>query len=38
MNKKNSRRNAPQKLFYTKEYKQKIISEVFSGKFNKRQA
>lgn len=36
--KQSSRRNEPQKLFYTEEFKQKIVNEVLSGKLNKRQA
>ena len=36
--KQSSRRSEPQKLFYTEEFKQKIVSEVLSGKLNKRQA
>lgn len=36
--KQSSRRNEPQKLFYTEAFKQKIVNEVLSGKLNKRQA
>jgi transposase-like protein len=36
--KQSSRRNEPQKLFYTEEFKQKIVNEVLSGKLNKHQA
>lgn len=36
--KQSSRRNEPQKLFYTEEFKQKIVNEVLSGKLNKNQA
>jgi transposase-like protein len=36
--KQSSRRNEPQKLFYTEEFKQKIVTEVLSGKLNKHQA
>jgi transposase len=36
--KQSSRRNAPQKLFYTEEFKQKIVQEVLSGKLSKSQA
>jgi transposase-like protein len=36
--KQSSRRNAPQRLFYTEEFKQKIVQEVLSGKLSKSQA
>jgi transposase len=36
--KQSSRRNEPQKLFYTEEFKQKIVQEVLSGKLSKSQA
>lgn len=36
--KQSSNRSGPQRLFYTEEFKQKIVSEVLSGKLNKRQA
>ena len=36
--KQSSRRAEPQKLFYTEEFKQKIVNEVLSGKLNKHQA
>jgi transposase-like protein len=36
--KQSSNRSGPQQLFYTEEFKQKIVNEVLSGKLNKRQA
>ncbi len=36
--KQSSKRRGPQQLFYTEEFKQKIVNEVLSGKLNKRQA
>ena len=36
--KQSSKRTGPQQLFYTEEFKQKIVNEVLSGKLNKRQA
>ena len=36
--KQSSNRSGPQRLFYTEEFKQKIVNEVLSGKLNKRQA
>ncbi len=36
--KQSSMRRGPQQLFYTEEFKQKIVNEVLSGKLNKRQA
>jgi len=36
--KQSSQRRGPQQLFYTEEFKQKIVNEVLSGKLNKRQA
>jgi transposase len=36
--KQSSKRSGPQQLFYTEEFKQKIVNEVLSGKLNKRQA
>lgn len=36
--KQSSRRAESQKLFYTEEFKQKIVQEVLSGKLNKTQA
>ena len=36
--KQSSKRSGPQQLFYTEEFKQKIVDEVLSGKLNKRQA
>jgi len=36
--KQSSQRTGPQQLFYTEEFKQKIVNEVLSGKLNKRQA
>jgi transposase-like protein len=36
--KQSSNRRGEQKLFYTEEFKQKIVNEVLSGKLNKRQA
>ncbi len=36
--KQSSMRRGPQQLFYTEEFKQKIVKEVLSGKLNKRQA
>ena len=36
--KQSSKRRGPQQLFYTEEFKQKIVKEVLSGKLNKRQA
>ncbi len=36
--KQSSQRKGPQQLFYTEEFKQKIVNEVLSGKLNKRQA
>ena len=36
--KQSSNRRGPQQLFYTEEFKQKIVREVLSGKLNKRQA
>jgi transposase len=36
--KQSSRHNEPQKLFYTEEFKQKIVQEVLSGKLSKSQA
>ncbi len=36
--KQSSNRRGSQQLFYTEAFKQKIISEVMSGKLNKRQA
>ncbi len=36
--KQSSRRRGAQQLFYTEEFKQKIVNEVLSGKLNKRQA
>lgn len=36
--KQSSRRNEAKKLFYTEEFKQKILNEVLSGKYNKYQA
>jgi transposase-like protein len=36
--KQSSRRAESQKLFYTEEFKAKIVSEVLSGKLNKNQA
>src|SRR5688572_4835127 len=36
--KQRSKRPGPQQLFYTEEFKQKIVDEVLSGKLNKRQA
>ncbi|MBX9734119.1 MAG: hypothetical protein K2X37_08645 [Chitinophagaceae bacterium] len=36
--KQSSNRRGEQKLFYTEAFKQKIVSEVLSGKLNKRQA
>ncbi len=36
--KQSSQRAESQKLFYTEEFKQKIVNEVLSGKLNKHQA
>jgi transposase-like protein len=36
--KQSSRRKESQKLFYTEEFKQKIVSEVLNGKLTKQQA
>jgi transposase-like protein len=36
--KQSSKRSGPQQLFYTEQFKQKIVNEVLSGKLNKRQA
>jgi len=36
--KQSSMRSGPQQLFYTEEFKQKIVDEVLSRKLNKRQA
>lgn len=36
--KQSSNRSGAQQLFYTEEFKQKIVDEVLSGKLNKRQA
>ena len=36
--KQSSKRNEPQKLFYTEAFKQKIVEEVLSCKLSKRQA
>lgn len=36
--KQSSRRNEAQKLFYTEEFKARIVQEVLSGKLNKTQA
>jgi transposase-like protein len=36
--KQSSRRAEPQKLFYTEEFKARIVQEVLSGKLNKTQA
>lgn len=36
--KPSSNRRGAQQLFYTEEFKQKIVNEVLSGKLNKRQA
>jgi transposase len=36
--KQSSRRSESQKLFYTEEFKQRIVQEVLSGKLNKTQA
>lgn len=36
--KQSSKRPGAQQLFYTEEFKQKIVNEVLSGKLNKRQA
>ena len=36
--KQSSRRAEPQKLFYTEEFKHRIVQEVLSGKLNKNQA
>lgn len=36
--KQSSNRRGSQKLFYTEEFKRKIVNEVLSGKLNKRQA
>lgn len=36
--KQSSNRRGPQQLFYTEQFKQKIVNEVLSGKLNKRQA
>ena len=36
--KQSSKRSGPQQLFYTEEFKQKIVNEVLSRKLNKRQA
>ncbi|MBL0055087.1 MAG: transposase [Chitinophagaceae bacterium] len=36
--KQSSNRRGSQQLFYTEEFKQKIVDEVLSGKLNKRQA
>ena len=36
--KQSSMRSGPQQLFYTEEFKQKIVNEVLSRKLNKRQA
>lgn len=36
--KQSSQRKGTQQLFYTEAFKQKIVSEVLSGKLNKRQA
>ena len=36
--KQSSNRSGPQRLFYTEEFKEKIVNEVLSGKLNKRQA
>jgi transposase-like protein len=36
--KQSSRRAEAQKLFYTEEFKQRIVNEVLSGKLNKNQA
>jgi len=36
--KQSSKRNEPQKLFYTEAFKQKIVEEVLSYKLSKRQA
>jgi transposase-like protein len=36
--KQSSKLSGPQQLFYTEEFKQKIVNEVLSGKLNKRQA
>jgi transposase-like protein len=36
--KQSSNRRGSQQLFYTEEFKQKIVNEVLSGKLNKRQA
>jgi len=36
--KQSSRRAEPQKLFYTEEFKRKIVEEVLSGKLNRHQA
>ena len=36
--KQSSNRRGTQQLFYTEEFKQKIVNEVLSGKLNKRQA
>lgn len=36
--KQSSRRAEPQKLFYTEEFKARIVQEVLSGKLNKSQA
>jgi transposase-like protein len=36
--KQSSRRAEPQKLFYTEEFKARIVQEVLSGKLNKNQA
>ena len=39
MSKKQSvKRSGPQQLFYTEAFKQKIVTEVLSGKLSKRQA
>ncbi len=36
--KQSSNRRGPQQLFYTEQFKQKIVNEVLSGKLNKHQA
>lgn len=36
--KQSSRRAEPQQLFYTEEFKSKIVNEVLSGKLNRNQA
>lgn len=36
--KQSSNHRGPQQLFYTEQFKQKIVNEVLSGKLNKRQA